>query len=123
MSTSQSAPALTAKAILPKPRAVASAASSLVAKVAGKKRHNFVGLGLGEVGIEMKGVHISTSKPRAQPAADLRCQACGGVRSKGRRPMSTSQSAPALTAKAILPKPTPAQGSCLRGLLVSGKGR
>ena len=68
-------------------------------------RHYFVGLGLGEVVIEMKGVHISTSKPRAQPAADLRCQACGGVRSEGRRPMSTSQSAPALTAKAILPKP------------------
>ena len=88
-----------------RPRAVASAASSLAAKVADKMRHHVVGLGLGEVVIEMKGVHISTSKPRAQPAADLRCQACGGVRSEGRRPMSTSQSAPALTAKAILPKP------------------
>ena len=55
-----------------RPKAVASAASSLVAKVAGKMRHHFVGLGLAEVVIEMKGVHISTSKPRAQPAADLR---------------------------------------------------
>jgi hypothetical protein len=43
-----------------------------VAKVADKMRHYFVGLGLGEVVIEMKGVHISTSKPRARPAADLR---------------------------------------------------
>jgi len=89
-----------------RPRAVASAATSSVAKVADKMRHYFVGLGLGEVVIEMKGVHISTSKPRAQSAADLRCQACGGVRSEGRRPMSTSQSASALTAKALLPKPT-----------------
>ena len=55
-----------------RPGAVASAASSLVAKVADKMRHHFVGLGLGEVVIEMEGVHISTSKPRAQPAADLR---------------------------------------------------
>ena len=55
-----------------RPRAVASAASSLVAKVADKMRHHLVGLGLGEVVIEMKGVHISTSKPRAHPAADLR---------------------------------------------------
>ena len=55
-----------------RPRAVASAASSLVAKVADKMRHHLVGLGLGEVVIEMKGVHISTSKPRVHPTADLR---------------------------------------------------
>ena len=55
-----------------RPRADASAASSFVAKVADKTRHHLVGLGLGEVVIEVKRDRTSTCKPRFHQTADLR---------------------------------------------------
>ena len=55
-----------------RPRAIASAASSLVAKVADQMQHHRVGLDLGEVVIKIERALISTCKPRFHQTADPR---------------------------------------------------